>query len=78
MEIKGIQPSCIDERTFTGRFETNRIINLDDYEQICANWDVHEDDKVSFLKFFLANGPDTRQFRSLVVSRSKQIQSVID
>lgn len=75
--MKDIKSYYIHKRTFPGSFESNWFINLDDYEEICANWDMHDEDKVSFFGFSLANEADARHFHDAVVFRSKQNQSII-
>lgn len=50
--IKGIQVYYTDKRTFTGDFESNWFIPLDEYADICADWDVPDEDEVSFFRFY--------------------------
>lgn len=71
--IKGIQLYYTDKRILGGSFESNWSIHLDDYEGICARWDVDDVDKVSFFRFSLENESDTRQFHDALEHRSKQI-----
>lgn len=71
---KGIQSYYNEKRFFTDKFKSNWFIHVEDYEDICTNWDVSEIDKVSFVRFSLFNESDARQYYEWIVKRSRDAE----
>lgn len=50
--LKGIQSYYTEKRAFTGNFQSNLFVHLENYVDLCADWNVQDGDKVSFFHVF--------------------------
>lgn len=54
---------------------TDSYIHLDNYSDICAHWEMLDENKMSFFKFSLTNGTDPRYRYDVMVARSEEAKS---
>lgn len=70
--IKRSQSYNIDRKTFSGSFESNWSVQFDDNLDMCANYDVPDEDKLSFSCCTPANGTDARQYYDSIIAKHRE------